>query len=188
MQPEKGLSMGTDPSVYSARFIEPMLSLAVPKLPEGPEWTYEVKFDGYRTLGIKTVGQVQLRSRNGRNFNARFPSITRALEALPDETVIDGEIVAYDPEGRPSFDVLQNHLSKKPQLHLYVFDLLVLRGKGLTQEPLEKRRKLLRRKVIPLLPDSIRYSETLQASASEVVEAVRRLGLEGVVAKRRNSR
>jgi ATP-dependent DNA ligase len=175
MQPEKGLSMRTDSSVYSARFIEPMLSLAVPKLPEGPEWTYEVKFDGYRTLGIKTVGQVQLRSRNGRNFNARFPSITRALEALPDETVIDGEIVAYDPEGRPSFDVLQNHLSKKPPLHLYVFDLLVLRGKGLTHEPLEKRRELLRGKVMPLLPDSIRYSETLQASASEVVEAVRRL-------------
>jgi DNA ligase D-like protein (predicted ligase) len=188
MRLEKGLSMGTDSSVYSARFIEPMLSLAVPKLPEGPDWTYEVKFDGYRALGIMTGGRVQLQSRNGRNFNARFPSIARALDALPDETVIDGEIVAYDGEGRPSFNVLQNHLSEKPPLHLYAFDLLFFKGNDLSQKPLEKRREMLRTNVIPLLPDSIRFSETLQASATEVIEAVRRLGLEGVVAKRRNSR
>jgi len=87
--------------------------------------------------------------------------------------VIDGEIVAYDADGRPSFSVLQNRLSDKPQLHFYAFDLLVLRGKDLTQEPLEKRRDLLRRKVMPLLPDSIRYSETLEASAAEVIDAVR---------------
>ena len=180
--------IGVSIQTLKARIVEPMLSLAVAELPEGPEWTYEVKFDGYRALGLKADGRAQVVSRNGRNFNARFPSIARALEALPDETVIDGEIVAYDADGRPSFSVLQNRLSDKPQLHLYAFDLLVLRGKDLTQEPLEKRRELLLRKVMPLLPDSIRYSETLEASAAEVIDAVRRQGLEGVVAKRRDSK
>lgn len=164
-----------------------MLSLAVAKLPEGPEWTYELKFDGYRALGLKRDRHARLLSRNGKDCATRFASIARALEALPDETVIDGEIVAYDADGRPSFSVLQNHLSDNPQLHPYAFDLLVLQGKDLTKEPLEKRRALLRRKVMPLLPDSIRYSETLEGSAAEIVEAVREQGLEGVVAKRRDS-
>ena len=172
---------------FKARFIEPMLSLAVAKLPEGPEWMYELKFDGYRALGLKSDGRVQLLSRNRKNFTERFASIARALESLPDETVIDGEIVAYGADGRPSFNVLQNRLSDKPQLHFYAFDLLALRGEDLTEELLEKRRELLRRKVMPLLPDSIRYSETFEASAAEVVDAVRRQGLEGVVAKRRDS-
>ena len=172
---------------FKARFVEPMLSLAVAKLPEGPEWTYELKFDGYRALGLKSDGRVQLLSRNRKNFTERFASIARALESLPDETVIDGEIVAYGADGRPSFNVLQNRLSDKPQLHFYAFDLLALRGEDLTEEPLEKRRELLRRKVMPLLPDSIRYSETFEASAAEVIDAVRRQGLEGVVAKRRDS-
>jgi ATP-dependent DNA ligase len=111
--------MPSSSSRSSARFIDPMLSLAVSRLPEGPEWINEVKFDGYRALGIKTRGQVQLRSRNGKSFTARFASIAQALEALPDETVIDGEIVAYDADGRPSFNVLQNHLSENPPLQLY---------------------------------------------------------------------
>jgi bifunctional non-homologous end joining protein LigD len=67
------------------RFIEPMLSVAVTKLPEGPSWTYELKFDGYRALGVKANGQVRLLSRNGKDFTKRFTSIAHALEALPDE-------------------------------------------------------------------------------------------------------
>src|SRR3984893_13716805 len=102
---------------------------------------------------------------------ARFSSLARALEALPDETVIDGEIVAYGDDGRPSFNILQNHRGAGSGLHLYAFDLLTLRGEDLTQEPLEKRRKLLRIKVMLLLPDSIRYSEALEASPAELIEA-----------------
>jgi DNA ligase D-like protein (predicted ligase) len=171
----------------SAGFVEPMLSLPVAKLPEGPAWSYELKFDGYRALCAKAAGQIQLLSRNGKNFTQRFTSIARALEKLPDETVIDGEIVAFDSEGRPSFNVLQNHHSRDTELQFYVFDLLILRGKDLTQQPLEKRRELLRTKVMPGLPDSIRYSETLQASPAELFEAVREQGFEGIVAKRRDS-
>jgi ATP-dependent DNA ligase len=73
-----------------------MLLLATETLPEGPGWSYELKLDGYRALGIKTGGMVQLRSRNDKDFNRKYPGISKALDALPDETVVDGEVVALD--------------------------------------------------------------------------------------------
>jgi DNA ligase D-like protein (predicted ligase) len=168
-------------------FVEPMLSLPVAKLPDGPVWSYELKFDGYRALGLKTEARIQLLSRNGKNFTKRFTLIAQALEKLPDETVIDGEIVAFDSAGGPSFNVLQNHRNRETEIQFYVFDLLILRGKDLTKQSLEKRRELLRTKVMPRLPDTIRYSETLQASPADLIEAVREQGFEGIVAKRRDS-
>jgi ATP-dependent DNA ligase len=167
-----------------AEFIEPMLALAVTKLPEGAAWSYELKFDGYRAIGVKAAGRVRLFSRNGKDFTRWFASVARALEALPDDTVVDGEIIAYDTDGRPSFNVLQNR-SAEPDLHLYAFDLLILRGESVIREPLEARREILRAEVMPLLPGSIRYSETLEASPAELIEAVREQGFEGIVAKRR---
>jgi bifunctional non-homologous end joining protein LigD len=101
--------------------------------------------------------------------------------------VIDGEIIAYGADGRPSFNVLQNHRGAGPELQLYAFDLLTLRGEDLTQEPLERRHELLRTKMMPLLPHSIRYSETMEVSPAELIEAVREQGFEGIVAKRRDS-
>ena len=80
-----------------------MLLLRTEKLPEGPAFLYELKFDGYRALAIKSGGKVKLRSRNDNDFNARYPGIVKAMEPMPDDTVIDGEVVALDPEGRPSF-------------------------------------------------------------------------------------
>src|SRR5277367_3829670 len=84
-----------------AGFIEPMLLLRTEKLPEGPEWLIELKLDGYRALAIKSGGKVQLRSRNDNDFNFRYPGIVKALAAMPDETVIDGEVVALDEDGGP---------------------------------------------------------------------------------------
>jgi ATP-dependent DNA ligase len=135
-----------------AEFVEPMLALAVAKLPEGAPWSYELKFDGYRAIGLKAGGRVQLFSRNGKDFAKRFASIAAALEMLPEDTVIDGEIVAFNEDGRPSFNVLQNQRSKAPQLRLYVFDLIKHRGRDLTEQPLEKRREVLDRQVMPRLP------------------------------------
>jgi ATP dependent DNA ligase domain len=79
-----------------------MLLLRTNILPEGPDWKYELKLDGYRALAIKTNGQVQLRSRNNNDFNLRYPAIVEALADMPGETVIDGEVVAFDDSGRLS--------------------------------------------------------------------------------------
>ncbi len=88
----------------TASFIEPMLLQRTENLPEGPEWLIELKLDGYRAQAIKSGGKVQLRSRNGNTFNTRYAGLVKALSSMPDETVIDGEVVALDEEGRPSFN------------------------------------------------------------------------------------
>jgi bifunctional non-homologous end joining protein LigD len=91
-----------------AAFIEPMLLLRTEKLPEGADVVHELKLDGYRSLAIKTDGRVHLRSRNNKDFDGNYPSLVKALADTPDETVLDGEVVALDAEGRPSFNMLQN--------------------------------------------------------------------------------
>jgi ATP-dependent DNA ligase len=92
-----------------ATFIEPMLLLRTDNLPQGADWSYEIKLDGYRALAIKTGCKVQLRSRNDNDFTERYSSIAAALRTVPDETVLDGEVAALDEEGRPSFNLLQNY-------------------------------------------------------------------------------
>src|SRR5512147_2774168 len=92
-------------------FIEPMYARSVQKLPEGRDWLYEIKFDGYRCLaGIDGQG-VTLWSRRGNCFTEQFPDIARACERLPNGTLVDGEIVAVDRNGRISFNLLQRHRS-----------------------------------------------------------------------------
>ncbi len=172
---------------HPARFVEPMQCLAVAKLPEGPDWEYEIKFDGYRALGIRSAGRVRLMSRNGNDFSARFPSLPNALSKLPDDTIVDGEIVALDETGRPSFNVLQNYNHAATPLQFYAFDLLHLAGQSLRDRPLDERRELFRAKVMPLMSEEIRFSESLDAPAAELVRAVKEQGLEGVIAKRRTS-
>jgi len=92
-----------------ATFIEPMLLLRVEKLPQGADWSYEIKLDGYRALAIKSVGKVQSRSRNDNDFTERYSSVANALRSMPNETVLDDEVAALDEEGRPSFNLLQNY-------------------------------------------------------------------------------
>ena len=99
-----------------ATFIEPMLLLRTEKLPQGADWLYEIKLDGYRALAVKSGGKVQLRSRNDYDFTERYSSIAAALRTVPDETVLDGELTALDEEGRPSFHLLQNYASSKAAL------------------------------------------------------------------------
>jgi ATP-dependent DNA ligase len=108
-----------------AEFIQPMLLLRAERLPEGADWLYELTLDRYRALAAKSGGTVHLRSRNNKSFDSKYPAIVQALARLPDETASDGEVVALDESGRPSFNALQNS-SVTTQLCYYVFDVLVL--------------------------------------------------------------
>ena len=171
-----------------AAFVTPMLLLRTERLPEGPDWLYELKFDGYRSLAIKTGGKVQLRSRNDNDFNVRYPAIVKALAPMPDQTVIDGEVVALDENGKPSFNTLQNYGSAGAPLHYFIFDLLVFKGKDVTGEALLKRRELLEKHMLPKIREPIRYSPVLEGSLPDLIQSVKAQGLEGLVAKRRDRR
>jgi len=171
------------PKETKAAFVQPMLLLPTDKLPESSTWVYELKLDGYRAIGIRTNGKVQLRSRNDKEFARKYPAIAKGLQALPDDTVVDGEIVALDATGRPSFNSLQNYQSAGVSLFYYIFDVLVLSGHNVMAQPLRARRDLLRGLVLPKVQDPIRECPVLDASLSDVIHAVRAQGLEGIVAK-----
>jgi bifunctional non-homologous end joining protein LigD len=117
-----------------------LLLLRTIKAQNVPHWVYELKLDGYRAIAFKSGGRVYLRSRNNRDFAARYPSIAAALSPLPDQTVIDGEIVALDEHGRPSFNALQNYGSSTAPLFYYLFDLMILSRKDVMGDTLERRR------------------------------------------------
>jgi DNA ligase D-like protein (predicted ligase) len=170
-----------------ASFIEPMLLLRSAELPEGDDWLREVKLDGYRALALKTRGKVALRSRNDKDFSLRYAAITAALAKLPPETVIDGEIVALDEAGRPSFNILQNYGSSKAPILYYVFDVLMLAGTDVMGQTLEVRRALLEKQILPRLSEPIRYSPELKGRTADLIQSIRAQGLEGLVAKRRDS-
>lgn len=165
-----------------------MLLLRTERLPDDKDWLYEVKFDGYRALAIKSGGKVQLRSRNDNDFAIRYASIAKALAAMPDETVIDGEIVAFDGEGKPSFNALQNYGSSSGPLIYYVFDVLILAGADVMGETLDARRALLESRVLPKLNEPIRYSPELEAALPDLIRSVKAQALEGLVAKKRGSK
>jgi bifunctional non-homologous end joining protein LigD len=104
---------------------------------------------------------------------------------MPDETVLDGEVVALDDGGRPSFSMIQNHSAGIP-LHFFIFDLLVLRGKDVIEPPIQRRAQI-ERHVLPTLADPIRYSPILEGSLTNLIRAVKEQALEGLVAKRSDS-
>jgi bifunctional non-homologous end joining protein LigD len=171
------------------RFIEPMYALAVKNLPEGKDWLYEVKFDGYRCLAGRRSNGVTLWSRRGNFFTTQFPHIAAACDRLPADTLIDGEIVAVDESGRISFNLLQHHRSKAQALLFFAFDVLIWRGNSLLNATLEERRKALGEifaglgsKAYPL-----RLSETIDATPADLVRAAKELSFEGILAKRRDS-
>ena len=161
-------------------FVVPMAATAVKQLPEGNDWLYEVKWDGYRALIIKNGDRVLIQSRNHKDLTPMYPGIAAAAQRLAaDRTVLDGEIVALDESGRPAFQALQHRGSNpKHWIVLYAFDVLHMNGRDLAAERIEKRRALL-----PTLVGQnpvIRVSGDLPGTAAQVIEAVRSLGLEGV--------
>jgi len=149
---------------------------------------YELKLDGYRAVAFKRNGAVHLRSRNDNDFAVRYPAVVEALAKLPDNTVIDGEVVAFDEEGRPSFNALQNYGASAAPVVYYVFDLMILGGVDVRRERLERRRQLLEKRVLPKLAEPVRYTASLDAPLPVLIESVKAQGLEGLVAKRVDSK
>jgi bifunctional non-homologous end joining protein LigD len=161
-----------------------MMATLARTLPVGERWSYEVKWDGYRTLALKEGKRVRLFSRNLKDVTAVYPSVARTIgELKASSALVDGELVAIDEAGRPSFQAL-HHQSAAAVLY-YVFDMLEASGRDLTREPLDARRKRLAEAV---KGTSILVSEPLPGTPEQIERAVRELGLEGVVAKRRDSR
>ena len=177
------------PAKAQGRFIEPMLLLRTDALPADRErWEYQLKFDGYRAIAFKTGGKLHLRSRNDNDFSVRYAGVLKGLAKLPDNTVLDGEVIALDEDGRPSFSMLQNYGSSSGPVLYFVFDVLVLAGRDVMRERLDVRRELLENKILPKLGEPVRYAPPLDASLPVLIESVKAQGLEGLVAKRRDSR
>jgi len=169
-------------------FIRPMLARPVNSLPSGPNWVYELKLDGYRALVLKSRGEVTLFSRRGNNLNVPFPSIARAFGFLPDDTMMDGELVVLDDRGKPSFSALQHSRFTPEMLHFYAFDVIAFQGRDVRKLPLGERRRLLEERALKGMRDPVRLSAVFHSAPNTLIAAAKKAGLEGVVGKRTDSR
>lgn len=167
------------------RALRPMLATSASSLPAGTEWSYEVKWDGYRAQIVKADKSISLFSRNLKNITRQFSTVADAASKVSAKSaVIDGEIVALEATGRPSFQGLHHWSFEGLTIAFYAFDLLHRDGRDLTRTPLDERREALRE---VLKGSGLLLSEALPGTPEQIAQAVRRLGLEGVVAKRRRS-
>lgn len=167
--------------------IEPMLATAVKKPFSDPDWLFELKLDGYRTIAEVEKGKVSLYSRNKVSFNRAFAPIATSLAHLRHDAVLDGEVVVLDEKGRSSFQLLQNYRrSGAGNLCYFVFDLLYLDGKDLCELPLSARKETLRA-ILPELAD-VRYNDHIEKDGRPFFELALKNTLEGIVAKRKSSR
>lgn len=168
------------------KLIKPMLATLVTKPFDTPGWLYEVKWDGYRATAYCNKGKVDILSRNNKSFNEKFYPVYNAVKAWGIHAVVDGEICVLNKQGISHFGSLQNWRSEVDgNLVYYVFDLLWLDGRNLMGLPLAERRKLLLSKMPSI--DIIRYSETFETKAGEFLEAARKMGMEGIIAKKADS-
>jgi bifunctional non-homologous end joining protein LigD len=167
-------------------FFTPMVAQAVDRIPEGTDWLYELKLDGYRALLFKDGETTRLRSRNDKDLTSMYPSVAAMGTHLrADNAIVDGEIVAVDTSGRPSFQALQHRTDHSNHVIVMVaFDLPFLDGVDLMSRTLNERRGLLE---FVVADSGIIFSVSLPGSVQDVVAAVKKLELEGVMAKRRSS-
>lgn len=163
----------------------PMLATLASEVPSGSGWRFEVKWDGYRAIARVAGGEATLTSRNGNDLTGRFPTIARAISqaAKTPDCVLDGEVCALDDGGRSSFSVMQQGSGP---LVFYAFDVLEVDGEPLVELPLGERRKRLE-KLLDRRNETVRLSETFEDGRA-LYEAAREQGLEGVIAKRADSR
>lgn len=170
--------------------IDVQLATRADQAPDGDQWLHEIKFDGYRILVRIVDGQATLLSRNHKDWTARFALVAEAAGKLPvEQAIFDGEIVALRGDGVSDFQELQNaiHDRRAGSLHYYIFDVLHLDGRDLTQTPLIERKKLLADLLKPSrIPRNIHVSEHLEGNGPNFLAEACKQGLEGIVSKRRD--
>lgn len=174
------------PGVAMPSHVKPMLATLTEAAFDDPNWIYEIKWDGYRTLAAWDGKRVDLYSRNGLDFSKKYPAIAEAVRSIKPRVVLDGEIVAADKSGRSHFGWLQNYgTAPQGELLYYAFDILWCDGRDLVGLPLLQRKKVLQ----SLIPQQslIRYSDHVGAKGKAFFAAAKRKSLEGIMAKLANS-
>jgi len=177
--------------------IHPMLAESVDKPFDGADWLFEIKWDGYRTVAFLENGKARLVSRNQNDLTARYPELQDLPKSVKAKNaILDGEVVALDDQGRPSFSLMQQRTGFRPgkrkavanadvPVVYYVFDLLYLDGYDWRRVPLEERKRKLASLLAP--GDFVRYSDHYERQGKALFEIARQKGLEGIVAKKRDS-
>src|SRR5688572_28858718 len=173
----------------SLRFIKPIDPVLVETPPTGGNWIHEIKYDGFRMQLIKDGERVRAWSKTGRDWTGELAAIVMAVAARPCRSLtLDGEVVAVDEHGMPRFELVRTAMRRWPErLVYYAFDLLHLDGADYRGEPLEARRALLRH-ALDGAPAQLQLSEEYEGDGAEFFKAAERMGLEGIVSKRRGSR
>jgi bifunctional non-homologous end joining protein LigD len=177
--------------------IHPMLATSVAKAFDNPDWVFEIKWDGYRAIAFVDDGRVRLVSRSQNDLTAQFPELGTLPQFLKAQrAILDGEIVALDEQGRPSFSLMQQRTGFQPgkprrlqrregvPVIYYAFDLLYLDGFDLRRVGLEQRKQLLQERI--KAGGVIQFSDHYAVKGLDLLEAARQRGLEGIVAKKRN--
>ena len=178
------------PGAVKARLpdkMAPQLATLASAVPATGEWTFEIKFDGYRLLARCTKAGVALLTRSGLDWTAKAPALAEAVAALKlENTWLDGEAVVLGSDGLPDFNALQNAFDRKAseQIVYFVFDAPFFDGHDLRAVPLKDRRRLLRGFFASRGSERVRFSEDFPADAPSLLQSAQRLGLEGVMAKR----
>jgi bifunctional non-homologous end joining protein LigD len=176
------------PRTLPAAFIAPCLPISARQPPSGPEWVIEIKHDGFRVIARKDGKRVRLYSRPGNDLTHRFPLIVEALTRLrAGSCILDGEAVSCGADGIASFDRIR-YRRHDADVFMWVFDLIELNGDDLRRDPLARRKATLER-VIARAEAGIRFNEHLEYEDGPLVfQHACKLGLEGIVSKRRDSR
>lgn len=167
--------------------IKPMLATLVKDPFNDAGWTYEVKWDGYRALAYINKSTVELSSRNNKSFTDKYYPIIAAMHQWHFDAVLDGEILVIKDNGKADFGALQNWRSEADgHLFYYVFDILWYNGRNIAQLPLIERRAVLE-EILPDNDDRVRLSQVFTSNGIDFYEAAKKMGLEGIMAKRTDS-
>ncbi|WP_292200347.1 RNA ligase family protein, partial [Mesorhizobium sp.] len=170
------------------KFVKPLEPVQVETPPVSDDWLHEIKYDGFRTQLVRDWAGVRAFSRNGHDWSSRYWPIVNAAEKLPAESfIIDGEMIAPDPDGRPNFHEMHSRMTWNAELLAFVaFDLLYLNGEHVRVLPLIERKAKLWNLIKPA-KGIIQYSDHVEGNGAAFFGAVEKMGLEGMVSKRRTS-